>query len=143
MNEQNGQSGQGEKKEKKSENTISPLAVVALLLLTLSESGETALVTILFSALMVGAIVYVVYKGISKYVKNRKETEGEGPAALQADAAPGEPAFEAGSEAADDPEDPFAREREQRMKQLDDWLKNGTIDREEYQQLKDRYEGEQ
>ena len=39
-------------------------------------------------------------------------------------------------------EDPLAREREQRIRQLDEWLRNGVIDKEEYQQLKDRYEGE-
>ena len=132
MNEQN---GQPEKKEKKNETTISPLAVVALLLLTLSESGDTAMVTLLFSALMIGAIVYVAYKGISKYLNKKKETEEDAaPAALPEAESPTNENIET---------DPFAREKEQRLRQLDEWLANGTIDKEEYQRLKDRYEGEQ
>ncbi len=37
-------------------------------------------------------------------------------------------------------EDHFARDRAQRIAQLDTWLKNGIIDRAEYRALKDRYE---
>ena len=37
-------------------------------------------------------------------------------------------------------EDHFQRDKVRRIKQLDDWLKNGIIDREEYRVLKDRYE---
>ena len=141
----NGQNGQPEKKEKKGENTISPLAVVALLLLTLSESGDTALVTLLFSALMIGAVVYVAYKGISKYHNKKKEAEGpSAPPAAQENTADGTAlpgAYQTDGENAE--ADPFAREKEQRLRQLDEWLANGTIDKEEYQRLKDRYEGEQ
>ena len=142
MNEQNGQT---EKKEKKSENSISPLAVVALLLLTLSEAGDTAMVTLLFTALMIGAVVYVVYKGVSKYLNKKKGAEEtSAPPAAQENAADGTAlpeAYQTGDENAET--DPFAREKEQRLRQLDEWLANGTIDREEYQRLKDRYEGEQ
>ncbi|MBQ9250115.1 MAG: hypothetical protein IJ179_07080 [Oscillospiraceae bacterium] len=142
MNEQN---GQPEKKEKKSENTISPLAVVALLLLTLSESGDTALVTLLFSALMIGAVIYVAYKGISKYLNKKKEAEGlSAPPTAQEDAADGTALPGAYQTAGENAEvEPFTREKEQRLRQLDEWLANGTIDKEEYQRLKDRYEGEQ
>ena len=34
----------------------------------------------------------------------------------------------------------FDRDRQMRLKQLDDWLKNGLIDREEYAVLKRKYE---
>jgi len=37
-------------------------------------------------------------------------------------------------------EDHFARDRAQRIQQLDDWLKIGLIDRAEYQVLKQRFE---
>lgn len=40
-------------------------------------------------------------------------------------------------------DDHFAHDREQRIKQLDEWLKNGIIDRKEYQVLKARYERDQ
>ena len=37
-------------------------------------------------------------------------------------------------------EDHFQRDKVRRIKQLDDWLKNGIIDRDEYRVLKDRYQ---
>lgn len=37
-------------------------------------------------------------------------------------------------------EDHFVRDKRQRIAQLDEWLKNGLIDRDEYRVLKDRYE---
>lgn len=37
-------------------------------------------------------------------------------------------------------DDHFQRDKARRIAQLDDWLKNGLIDREEYRVLKDRYE---
>ena len=37
-------------------------------------------------------------------------------------------------------EDHFQRDKVRRIKQLDDWLKNGIIDRDEYRVMKDRYE---
>ena len=37
-------------------------------------------------------------------------------------------------------EDHFQRDRQTRIRQLDDWLKNGLIDREEYKVLKARFE---
>ena len=37
-------------------------------------------------------------------------------------------------------EDHFARDKAQRIAQLDEWLKNGLVDREEYRVLRDRYE---
>ena len=37
-------------------------------------------------------------------------------------------------------EDHFAHDRSQRIRQLDEWLKNGLIDREEYRVLKSRFE---
>ena len=37
-------------------------------------------------------------------------------------------------------EDHFKRDKARRIAQLDDWLKNGLIDRSEYRVLKDRYE---
>ena len=37
-------------------------------------------------------------------------------------------------------EDHFLRDKQQRIAQLDEWLKNGLIDREEYRVLKSRYE---
>ena len=40
-------------------------------------------------------------------------------------------------------DDHFARDRQQRIRQLDEWLKNGIIDRAEYRQLKQRYQRDQ
>ena len=37
-------------------------------------------------------------------------------------------------------EDHFARDKAKRLRQLDDWLKNGLIERDEYRVLKARYE---
>ena len=37
-------------------------------------------------------------------------------------------------------DDHFVRDKAQRIAQLDEWLKNGLIDREEYRVLKSRYE---
>ena len=37
-------------------------------------------------------------------------------------------------------EDHFARDKAQRIAQLDEWLKNGLVDKDEYRVLKDRYE---
>ncbi|MBR1456685.1 MAG: hypothetical protein IJ594_05950 [Oscillospiraceae bacterium] len=128
-------------KKPESKGGFSPLALVALLLLTLAESGESALVSILFAALMTGAIVYVLYKSISRFAKKR-QAAGEAAEKTAHRAS--------GSEyAAPDAhcvvcentgDDHFARDREQRIKQLDDWLANGLIDKEEYRELKARYE---
>ena len=38
-------------------------------------------------------------------------------------------------------EDHFEHDRQGRIRQLDEWLKNGLIDREEYRELKKRYQG--
>ncbi len=40
-------------------------------------------------------------------------------------------------------EDHFVRDRQRRIAQLDSWLKNGLIDREEYQVLKRRFQNDQ
>ncbi len=40
-------------------------------------------------------------------------------------------------------EDHFLRDRENRIKQLDEWLKNGLIDKREYRIMKQRYERDQ
>ena len=40
-------------------------------------------------------------------------------------------------------EDHFVRDRQRRLAQLDDWLKNGLVDREEYQVLKRRFQNDQ
>lgn len=40
-------------------------------------------------------------------------------------------------------EDHFMRDRENRIKQLDEWLKNGLIDKTEYRIMKQRYERDQ
>lgn len=40
-------------------------------------------------------------------------------------------------------EDHFVRDRKRRIAQLDEWLKNGLIDREEYQVLKRRFQNDQ
>lgn len=40
-------------------------------------------------------------------------------------------------------EDHFVRDRKRRIQQLDEWLKNGLIDREEYRVLKNRFERDQ
>ena len=40
-------------------------------------------------------------------------------------------------------DDHFVRDRKRRIAQLDDWLKNGLIDREEYRVLKYRFERDQ
>ena len=37
-------------------------------------------------------------------------------------------------------EDHFVRDKERRLAQLDDWLKIGLIDRDEYRVMRDRYE---
>ena len=37
-------------------------------------------------------------------------------------------------------EDHFARDKARRIAQLDEWLKNGIIDKNEYRVLKDRYQ---
>ena len=37
-------------------------------------------------------------------------------------------------------EDHFQHDKEQRIRQLDDWLKNGLVDKDEYRVLKARYE---
>lgn len=37
-------------------------------------------------------------------------------------------------------EDHFVHDKQQRIAQLDEWVKNGLIDREEYRVLKDRYQ---
>ncbi len=37
-------------------------------------------------------------------------------------------------------DDHFQRDKVRRIAQLDDWLKNGLIDREEYRVMKDRYQ---
>ena len=73
MNEQN----EKEKKPEEQKSTWSPLAIVALLLFTLAESGDTAMVTLLFTALIVGAMVYALYKGVSSFRRKRTGTEDE------------------------------------------------------------------
>ena len=40
-------------------------------------------------------------------------------------------------------EDHFVRDRQRRIQQLDEWLKNGLVDREEYRVLKKRFENDQ
>ena len=40
-------------------------------------------------------------------------------------------------------EDHFARDRRRRLQQLDEWLKNGLVDKQEYLVLKQRFERDQ
>ena len=140
MNEQN------EKKEKKEgdKGTFSPIAIVALLLFTLVESGENALVSILFLALMVGAVVYVLYKGVSRFVKKDKGEEEETFSARRQENSTEYTAPDAHCVVCENTgEDHFARDQAQRIKQLDEWLENGMIDKNEYKELKERYEEKQ
>ena len=40
-------------------------------------------------------------------------------------------------------EDHFVRDRQRRLQQLDEWLKNGLVDKQEYLVLKNRFEHDQ
>ena len=80
---------------------------------------------------LVLACFFAVFKlGISSYRKEKRRKRG---AAL--------------TDAAEDllpspGEDHFQRDKRKRIKQLDEWLKNGLIDRKEYDELKRRYREE-
>lgn len=81
---------------------------------------------------LVLACFFAVFKlGISS---SRKEKQRKRGAALTTDAA--EALF------ASSGEDHFQRDKRKRIEQLDAWLKNGLIDRKEYDELKRRYREE-
>ncbi len=135
MNEQNDKN----KKPEEQKSAWSPLAIVAILIFTLAESGETALVTLLFTALIVGAMVYALYKA---FIAFRRRRGGEEDAAAPASAARPAQDFPAaqGTPGEIGGEDQLTHDREQRLRQLDEWLESGLIDKKEYRELKERYE---
>ena len=141
------------KQNNKKESPYSVLAIIAIFLLLpfMLNDYEGSLIFLFLSVLLIVEIIILVNKSLSPSLK-RGEKPAEESAPAQP-AAPSKPAVRMNA-AFPQPEahcvvcentgdDHFAHDREQRIKQLDEWLKNGLIDRKEYQVMKARYERDQ
>ena len=103
-------------------------------------------VMILAAAIIVFALVLVLIQAARK---RRSEVSDSRPASARTSAAVQRPDPRNKSFTPPEPscivcdhtgEDHFEHDRQQRIQQLGEWLKNGLIDRNEYQVLKARYE---
>lgn len=104
-----------------------------------SDFGSSRMMTLL----IVAAAVILVALVAVKVVKKSREERGESASAIH------RPDPRTKSFSQPDPycvvcdhtgEDHFQRDKQQRLRQLDEWLKIGLIDREEYRVLKDRFQ---
>ncbi len=100
--------------------------------------SETVFAVVLPVVMLV--ILIAVIQTVVRAARRQKETAPEKPH-RQGAAAREFPAAEAHCVVCETTgEDHFARDKALRIRQLDEWLKNGLIDRAEYKVLKERYE---
>ena len=108
-----------------------------------------ALVTVGFTILMLLVIIGIVRRKVAAAASPSPVKSGRGANAGRVSAAVQRPDPRNRSFTPPEPscivcdhtgEDHFARDRANRIAQLNDWLRSGLIDRNEYRVLKDRYE---
>jgi len=125
------------------------IGLLILLLSGLSEGFDSEIIGPIAALAVVGAVIWVCYK---VFHATRGSAAGQGTVmrAVGQHMKRHEPKVEI-HRAFPEPEahcvvcentgvDHFDRDRQMRLKQLDDWLKNGLIEREEYMILKRKYE---
>lgn len=125
------------------------IGVLILLLSGLSEGFDSEVIGALFVVAVIGVLIWICYKvvNVSRGTAARQNgvTNAVGHSMKRH-----EPKVEI-HRAFPEPEahcvvcdntgvDHFERDRQMRLRQLDDWLKNGLIEREEYMILKRKYE---
>jgi len=138
--------GKGREKKKSSGGVPGAVAALVLVLLSaVSDAGGEAFAIILVIA-AVAAVAYAAYLLGKKY-KNARGSSAQTAEALRRklkDFSFTEKEEELRSPARQqrsyDPELNRQRDMQRRMEQLDSFLKNGIIDKEEYLILKDRYQ---
>lgn len=107
-----------------------------------TESAEAAIAVIL--GIAVFAAVFLVMRRVLRSVKNSTQPQTERrtvPLRSNLSFHRDFPEPEAHCVSCElSGEDHFARDRALRLRQLDDWLRNGIIEKDEYRILKERYE---
>ncbi len=113
-------------------------AVVFLALITAAESsGSIALVFVLFTVIFCAAFVITAVKKGKK--QQKPEENGTPPRGYTTH----EDVPDAHCVVCENTgEDHFSRDKARRIAQLDDFLKNGIIDKAEYRKLRERFEND-
>ena len=125
------------------------IGIVILLLSGLSEGFDSEVIGALVVVAVVGAIIWICYKVVN-VSRGTAAGQGTGARSVGRSMTRHEPKVEI-HRAFPEPEahcvvcentgvDHFERDRQMRLRQLDDWLKNGLIDRGEYAVLKRKFE---
>ena len=113
-------------------------AIVLLVLITAAEnSGSIALVFVLFIVIFCAAVVIAA---VRKTKKQQKPGETDKPLRSYTTHEDVPDAHCVVCENTGD--DHFARDKARRIAQLDDFLKNGIIDKAEYRKLRERFEND-
>lgn len=125
------------------------IGVLILLLSGLSEGFDSEVIGALFVVAVIGVLIWICYKVVNVSRGTAARQNGV-TNAVRRSMTRHEPKVEI-HRAFPEPEahcvvcentgvDHFERDRQMRLRQLDDWLKNGLIEREEYMILKRKYE---
>ena len=151
--------------QKKSKNQGSPWILLVFLVIflinRLADSHGRVSIPVLFAIAVIGIVILATIIGKSRK-KHQEEIKGKSaearpqpkvelhrpvpsmqrrePVTVKRDFSKPE-AYCVTCEASG--EDHFVRDRQRRIAQLDDWLKNGLIDRQEYLVLKRRFQNDQ
>ena len=125
------------------------IGILILILSGLTDGFESELVGPLVAVAFVAVLIWICCKSV---IASRGKAAGQGKntAAVRHSMTRHEPKVEI-HRAFPEPEahcvvcentgvDHFERDRQMRLQQLDEWLKNGLIEREEYMILKRKYE---
>ena len=125
------------------------IGVLILFLSGLSEGFDSEVIGALVVVAVVGAVMWICYKAVN-VSRGTAARQNAGVGTTAQHMKRHEPKVEI-HRAFPEPEahcvvcdntgvDHFERDRQMRLQQLDDWLKNGLIEREEYMILKHKYE---
>ena len=122
-------------------NSVNPISILIVIFLVagafLSESGEEFPVVLaaLTLVLVITAVVLVIQKAKKAKAEPPRPESPEDPR-MKTFTKPDAPCIVCDHTG----EDHLERDKRNRIRQLDDWLKSGLIDRKEYAVLKDRFE---
>ena len=122
-------------------NSVNPISILIVIFLVagafLSESGEEFPVVLaaLALVLVITAVVLVIQKAIKAKAEPPRPESPEDPR-MKTFTKPDAPCIVCDHTG----EDHLERDMRNRIRQLDDWLKSGLIDRKEYAVLKERFE---
>ena len=122
----------------KKKNSVNPISILIVIFLVaagyLSESGEE--LPVVLSALALVLVITGVVLVIRKAKKAKPEPRRPEDPRMETFTKPDAPCIVCDHTG----EDHLERDKRNRIRQLDDWLKSGLIDRKEYAVLKDRFE---